>query len=177
MRFLELTEGAPQLTFLMQQYKSIRTRRLEVSDFEFVRRLASKQPHFTQPPKYVLWMLSQAHPESCLIAEHIKLGPMAYLLAMPFGSPRQRSLYIWQAASTVRGHRSGAMHVLLLAFRKLTKRIGARAVIFTTVSGSPQHRMIRRYAYSLSGRPPRISRPLPRAVSPNEHEFIIGVPQ
>src|ERR1700722_19266339 len=98
----------------MRASKWIHVRPLKVSDFGFVRRLASRKANFTVPPPYVLWLLKQTNPRSCMVAEHVKFGPVAYLLSVPVGKPRSSVLYIWQLAASATGKRTGAIDGLLL---------------------------------------------------------------
>jgi hypothetical protein len=159
----------------MPYSKTIRVRSLEVSDFSFVRRLASKRPTFTSPPSFVLWLLKRVHSESCMVAEHPKLGPVAYLLSLPFNTPRGKALYVWQLAASPDGQRTGATNVLLLALRTLARRMHAHALFFTAIPDSPEFRAIRRYAYTLSGLMPIPREKLPDTVCRNEREFVIKV--
>jgi len=159
----------------MRASKWIRVRPLEVSDFKFVRRLASKQPNFTIPPRYVLWLLKQTNARSCLVAEHAKNGPVAYLLSLLVSTPRGKALYIWQLAASKTGFHAGAIHALLLALRALVRRERVRRVFFTAIPESPELRAFRRYAYVLSGAVPRSQQLLPTSVSRNEREFVIAV--
>jgi hypothetical protein len=161
----------------MPPSKWIRVRPLEVSDFSFVRRLASKQPHFTNPPRYVLWLLKQAHPRSCMVAEHVKFGPVAYLLSLLVSTSRGNVLYVWQLAASASGRRTGAIDVLLLALRNLVRRARVKTLFFTADPESSQFRAIRRYAYTLSRDVPHSHQKLPSTVSRNEREFTLKVHQ
>lgn len=159
----------------MRPSKWIRVRPLEVSDFRFVRRLASKQATFTIPPLFVLWLLKQTNSRSCMVAEHVKLGPVAYLLSLPVHSQRGKVLYVWQLAASASGRRTGAINVLLLALRTFVRRMRVQSLLFTAVPYSPEFRAIRRYAYILSADMPRSRQVLPSIVSRNEREFILKV--
>jgi hypothetical protein len=159
----------------MQHSKKIRVRSLEVSDFGFIRRLAAKPHNFTCPPPYVLWLLKKAHSESCLVAEHAKLGPVAYLLSLPVKTSYGKALYVWQFATSADGLRTGATNVLLLALRTLVHRMRVHALFFTAVPDSPEFRAIRRYAYALSGHTPLPRENLPDTVCRNEREYVIKV--
>ena len=156
----------------MQRSKLIRIRPLEVSDFRFVRRLASKQSNFTVPPLFVLWLLKQTNSRSCMVAEHTKLGPVAYLLSLPVNGPRRKILYVWQLAASASGRRTGAINVLLLALRTYVRRTRVHSLLFTAVPSSPEFRAIRRYAYILSADMPRTHQEVPSIISRNEHEFV-----
>jgi hypothetical protein len=159
----------------MQHSKKIRIRSLEVSDFGFIRRLAAKPRNFTCPPPYVLWLLTKAHSESCMVAEHATLGPVAYLLSLPVKTSRGKALYVWQLAASADGQRTGAVNVLLLALRTLVRRMRMHALLFTAIPNSPEFRAIRRYAYTLSGHMPLPREKLPDSVCRNEQEFVIKV--
>ena len=155
--------------------KWVRVRPLKISDFRFIRRLASKQAGFTVPPLYVLWLLSQTNSRSCIVAEHVQLGPVAYLLSLPVNGPRKKVLYVWQLAASKSGVRVGAVDVLLLALRSFMRREGVRRVLFTSVPDSPHFRAIRRYAYSLFRSGLRSQQILPAFISRKEREFIMRV--
>src|SRR5579864_2040026 len=153
----------------------IRIRPMEVSDFRFIRRLASTQFQFTCPPRYVLWLLARTNSRNCIVAEDSKYGPVAYLLSLPVSTSRERVLYVWQLAASPRGRSNGAIHLLLLALRKMVRKTRIQSLVFTAVPDSPEYRAIRRYAKALSGSGPRSSQSLPSTVSRNEHEFVIRV--
>jgi len=153
----------------------VRVRPMEIDDFRFIQRLASKQFQFTRPPRYVLWLLKRTNSRSCMVAEDATHGLAGYLLSLPVNTSREKSLYVWQLAASPRGRRNDAIHLLLLALRKLVRRTRVRSVVFTAVSDSPEYRAIRRYAKALSGGAPRCARSLPSSVSKNEDEFVIRV--
>jgi ribosomal protein S18 acetylase RimI-like enzyme len=160
---------------MAQTHQPIRIRPMEVDDFRFIRNLASKQFQFTRPPHYVLWLLTRTNSRSCIVAEDTKHGLVAYLLSLPVNTSREKTLYVWQLAASPRGRHSGAIHLLLLALRKLVRRMRIRSLVFTAVPDSPEYRAIRRYAKTLSGAAPRAKQSLPSRVSQNEHEFVIRV--
>lgn len=151
----------------------LHVRPMQVDDFRFIQRLASKQFQFTRPPRYVLWLLTRTNSQFCIVAEDSKHHPMAYLLSLPVSKSREKNLYVWQLAASSRGRRNGAIHLLLLALRKMVRRERIRSVIFTSVPNSPECRAITRYARALSGGAPRSAQRLPPIVSQNEHEFVI----
>jgi hypothetical protein len=157
----------------MRLSKSIIVHPLEIPDFRFIRRLASKQDNFTIPPIYVLWLLKQTNSRSCMVAEHVKLGPVAYLLSLPVNNRRGTVLYIWQLAASKRGLQAGAIDELLLALRALMRRMRIQRVLFTSVPGSLEFRVIRRHAYSLFGVGLRSKQILPASVSRKEREFFV----
>jgi hypothetical protein len=159
----------------MRASKWIRVRPLKVSDFGFIRRLASKQANFTVPPLFVLWLLKQTNSPSCMVAEHVRVGPVAYLLSLPVSKRGGKVLYVWQLAASAGGRRTGAIDMLLLRLRAFVRRMRVRSLLFTAIPDSPEFRAIRRYAYTLSAGRPRSHRELPSMVSRNEHEFTIRV--
>lgn len=159
----------------MRASKWIYVRPLKVSDFGFIRRLASKKTNFTVPPPYVLWLLKQTNSPSCMVAEHAKLGPVGYLLSLLVGTPRGNVLYVWQLAASKSGLSEGGIHELLLALRSFMRRKRVQRVFFTAVPQSPELRAIRRYAYSLFGTALRSQQILPASVSRGEHEFMVRV--
>jgi hypothetical protein len=159
----------------MRASKWIRVRPLEVSDFRFIRRLASKQANFTVPPLYILWLLKQTNSRSCMVAEHVRLGPVAYILSLLVSKPRGKVMYVWQLAASANGRRTGAIDMLLLGLRTFVRRKRIRSLLFTAIPDSPEFRAIRRYAYTLSGGRPRSHQELPSVVSRNEVEFTITV--
>jgi hypothetical protein len=153
----------------------VHVRPMQVDDFRFIQRLASKQFQFTRPPRYVLWLLTRTNSRSCIVADDSKHGPVAYLLSLPVNTSHEKTLYVWQLAASSRGRRNGAIHLLLLALRKMVRREQIRSVVFTSVPNSPEYRAIIRYARALSGGAPRSAQRLPSIVSQNEHEFVIKV--
>ncbi len=153
----------------------LQIRTLAVSDFGFVRRLASKQHSFTKPPQYVLWLLQKAHSDSCFIAEDIRLGRIAYLLSLVIVTSNGTGLYVWQLAASLGGERTGAAHALLVALRKYVRRKRIRKIFFTAAPGTAEFRAIRRYSYALFGNLPRVQEKVPKAISRDEHEFVIDV--
>jgi hypothetical protein len=161
----------------MPASKWIRVRPLTISDFRFIRGLASKQVNFTVPPPYVLWLLKQTNPGSCFVAEHVKMGPVAYLLSVLVGTRRGNVLYIWQLAASRKGMRTGAIDVTLLALRRLVSRARVRKVFFTARPDASEFRAIRRYVNSLFGTDPRARRVLPAAVSRREFEYVFMPPR
>jgi hypothetical protein len=156
--------------------KWIHVRELEATDFRFIRRLASRHANFTVPPPYVLWLLKQTNPRSCMVAEHVKLGSVAYLLSVLVGTPRGNVLYVWQLAASQRGARAGAIDVTLLALRRFVSRTRVRKVFFTACPETPEFRAIRRNVYSLFGAGVRAQQVLPAAVSRKECEYVFKLP-
>ena len=159
----------------MPASKYIRIRPLKVSDFAFIRRLASKKTNFTVPPPYVLWLLKQTNSPSCMVAEHAKHGPVGYLLAILVGTQKGKVLYVWQLATSKNGLSAGAIHDLLLALRSFMRRTQVQKIFFTAVPKSPELRAIRRYAYSLFGAALRAQQIVPSSISRGEREFMVRV--
>ena len=154
----------------MSNGSHIHVRALEIGDFAFVQKLASKQPNFTVPPVYILWLMLKIGGSICLIAEHSKDGPLAYLIAVPVEAP-ERSLFVWQLAATGEARKSKAMFDLLSEFRKIVFRSGFNNILFTTIPDSAIHRLIRQYAWKLGSVVPELLNSLPAVVSSNESEF------
>ena len=159
----------------MRASKWIRVRPLKVSDFTFIRRIASKQGGFTVPPLYVLWLLSRTNSRNCMIVEHVKFGPVAYLLSILVCRRRKKLLYIWQLAGSKQGARTGAIDLALLGLRTFVHRANVDQLFFTMDPEPTQYRAIRRCAYALSRKGIRAKRFLPRAISRTEREFMISV--
>jgi hypothetical protein len=160
---------------MTRNHEQVHVRPMETDDFRFIRDLASKQFQFTQPPHYVLWLLTRTNSQSCMVAEDAKHGPVAYLLSLPVNTSRERALYVWQLAASLRGRRNGAVHLLLLELRKLVRRMRMRFIIFSAVPDSPEFRAIRRQARTLFGAVPHPRHVLPPGVSRTEHEFVVKV--
>lgn len=110
-----------------------------------------------------------------MIAEHVKLGPVGYLLSLVVNTPREKVLHVWQLAASKNGMEAGATDVLLLALRSFMRRENVRKVYFTSDPGSAQFRAIRRYAYVLFGVGLRSQQFLPHSISRNEREFVMAV--
>ncbi len=153
----------------------IRVRRLEVADFSFVRDLAAKQPNFTIPPPYVLWLLLKIKGDVCLVAEHDMDGPVAYLLAVPIDTPAD-SLYVWQLAASQQSRRHDKpVFDLLLELHRTCRRLRIRSVIFSATPGSAAFRTIRRYLWKILSIRPEVTSVLPGIVAPNETEYRVEV--
>jgi hypothetical protein len=159
----------------MRPSKCIRVRPLRVSDFKFVRRLASKQRNFTVPPLYILWLLTRMNARSCMVAEYDKVGPLAYLVSFLVNSPRGKVLYVWQMAASKAGLQLGAIDLLLLKLRAFMRQSHIQRVFFTADPKSSEFRAIRRYAYALFDSVPRSQQILPTLVSRNERQFVMKV--
>ncbi len=114
----------------------INVRRLEFGDFAFVRSLAAEQPNFTIPPPYVLWLLLKIRKNVCLVAEDQRVGPLAYLLAIPDEPPG--SLYVWQLAASANGKRLGATPHLLLELRRINRDMRIHRTSCMLVRGKQQ---------------------------------------
>ena len=110
-----------------------------------------------------------------MVAEHTKLGPVGYLLAILVSTQKGKVLYVWQLATSKNGLSAGAIHDLLLALRSFMRRTQVHRVFFTAVPESPELRAIRRYAYSLFGTTLRAQQIVPASVSRGEREFMVMV--
>ena len=159
----------------MPYSKWITVHSIKESDFGFIRQLAAKQPAFTVPPPYVLWLLKETNARSCMVAEHTKFGSVGYILSLIVSLPQGNVLHVWQLATSKNGIEVGATDVLLLALRRLMRRARIRKVYFTAEPRSAQLRAIRRYAYVLFGTKPHTQQSLPSSVSRNERRFVISV--
>lgn len=140
---------------------------MEVGDFEFVRELAAKQPTFTIPPPYVLWLVLRIKDAVCLVADYSGHGPVAYLLAVPVEAP-SKAIYVWQLASTDKGQRQDAVLTLLSEFREIVRSLRVQTVAFSTVPGSAALRRIRSYTEKVFSADPRLTSALPIEIGPNE---------
>lgn len=154
--------------------QSIRVRPMELGDFSFVRDLAAQQSNFTIPPPYVLWLLTKIRGGFCVVAEHKRLGLMAYLLAVPISRTR-KSILIWQLARVKGASRVPAIPAILRALKEFTGRERIRSISFSASPGTTTHRMIQRYSFSTFGRHAIEVSDLPSLVAPNESEFLIDL--
>lgn len=156
----------------MPNTSHIHIRPLEISDFAFVRELASKQRNFTTPPTYVLWLMLRIKGAISLIAEHSSRGPLAYLLAVPVEGPED-SIFVWQLAVTKGQEQEQTTLALLAQFRSVVGNLGVRNIVFSTVPNSAAHRVIRRYASKVFSSVPETVNALPAAVDAKESEFLL----
>jgi len=150
----------------------IHVRSLEIGDFHFIQRLASKQPNFTVPSAYLLWLLLRIDGAICLVAEHSTKGALAYLLALPVKDPK-RSMFVWQFAASEGPERETASLSLLTEFREVAAGLGMESIVFSSVPNSAAYRAIRRYAWKVCSSVPKAVSSLPPAVSPIEREFLL----
>lgn len=158
----------------MANVSHIHVRPLEIGDFDFVRALASRQPNFTVPPVYVLWLLMRIKGAVCLVAEHSIKGLLAYLLAVPVEGPGN-SIFIWQVAALEGREGNRGIMAILTKFRDLIFTLSVERVLFSTVLDSPVYRLIRRYAWKLASLVPQRLNPLPSAVERDESEFSLNL--
>jgi hypothetical protein len=154
----------------MRTTSHIHVRQLEVGDFDFVRDLAARQPNFTVPPPYVLWLLLKIKDAICLVAEDSTEGLLAYVLAVPIEAPA-RALYVWQLAASQAGQRTNATLTLLTEFREIAHQLRVKRVAFSTIPDSPTFRAIRRYAAEVFCATPQPTSIVPSVVCPNESEY------
>src|SRR6266567_2192590 len=115
-----------------KQVSHIHVRSLEIGDFAFVQDLASKQPTFTVPPIYVLWLMLRIKGAICLIAEHSNGDPAAYLIAVPVEGPAE-SLFIWQLASSKDSQQQRATMAVLMELRNTVLNLGIERIMFSAV--------------------------------------------
>lgn len=162
--------------FAMHISTRIRARPLRVTDFPFVRRLASRHRHFTVPPSYVLWLLKRTNRNCCIVVEHPTFGPVAYLLSILMCEDREKVLYVWQLAASTQGVRSGAIDVALVALRSFVRRARVEKLLFTIDPESSEFRAVRRYVYSLFSARVRPGDVLPRGISRHEREYAVRLP-
>jgi hypothetical protein len=149
----------------------LHVRRLQIKDFAFVRDLASKQPNFTIPPPYVLWLLLKIRRSVALIVEREDSGPTGYLLAVPVAQPK--TLYVWQLATSKRDKRGEGTLLLLSQLRSIATRQNASFIMFSTVPGSATYRAIRRSVLKISGAVPELLSPIPTIIAPHESEYCV----
>jgi hypothetical protein len=149
-------------------------RPIEIGDFDFVRDLASKQPNFTVPPVYVLWLIARIKGAACLIAERAERGPVAYLLAVPIEGP-EKSLFVWQLAAASGAGREKTTLALLTALRDFASGKHVRTIAFSLTPRSAAFRLISRYTNELAATTPRLTSALPPIVAMGESEYSIDL--
>jgi hypothetical protein len=96
-------------------------RAVELTDFPFIRSLASQFPTFTVPSEYILWFLTRFHPDYCRVLEQDEGDLKAYLLAMRTSDPPD-GIAIWQVAAAT----PSLWSTSLLIFAKLLNTPAAR---------------------------------------------------
>jgi hypothetical protein len=152
----------------------IHIRPLEIGDFDFVRELASKQPSFTIPPVYVLWLVLKIKGAISLVAEHNRDGLLGYLIAVPIEGPVD-SMFVWQFAVSKGSRRLKATMALLTEFRTIIEERSIRNIFFSTEPRSPVFRTLRSYARKVFSSVPDVLNSLPPAVSAKESEFLLNL--
>jgi hypothetical protein len=153
----------------------IHVRPLEIGDFGFLRDLASKQPNFTVPSVYILWLLLRIKGAICLVGEESSQGPLAYLIAVPVEAPKE-SLFVWQlAVEGDYGASEEATLAILSKLKNLAHARGIQSIAFSMEPHSAAFRLISRYAHSLVHRRPLLISPLPSGVALNESEYQIDL--
>lgn len=150
----------------MSAKSHIHVRQMETGDFEFVRTLAARQPTFTVPSPYVLWLVSRIKNSVCLVAEDASLGHCAYMIALPIEAPNQ-TLHVWQLAGLGEKN-SDAVVALLVEFRKTAKRLGVHTISFSTIPGSSALRRIQTYTKRVFATTALRTSALPQEVSQSE---------
>jgi hypothetical protein len=106
-----------------------RIRSVEPKDFAFIRSLAAEFPTFTVPSEFVLWFLTQFHPDYCRVLEQESSDLKAYLLSMPTSNP-QNGIAIWQVAA-VQPNQAFALEYFTAYLRDLVECTGATSIAFT----------------------------------------------
>jgi hypothetical protein len=158
----------------MPKISHTHVRPLEIGDFNFVRGLASKQPDFTVPPAYVLWLIMRIKGAVGLVAEDNDRGRVAYLLAVPSNGPKE-SLFVWQLAAVSGSGQEKASLALLTALRDFASRKHVQSISFSTRPGSAAYRLIARYTNILAARTPSLTSPLPSTIASDESEFRVDL--
>jgi hypothetical protein len=158
----------------MSNVSHIHIRALEIGDFTFVQDLASKQHNFTIPASYVLWLMLRIKGAICLIAEHNKDGPLAYLLSVPIEAS-EYSVFVWQLAASPGTKEKAATLALLAEFRDIVFERGCKSILFSSIPESALYRVIRQYAWKLGSVVPQLLNALPAIVSSNESEFRLDL--
>jgi hypothetical protein len=158
----------------MPNTSHIHVRPLEISDFNFVRELASSQPNFTVPPVYVLWLMLKIKGGISLVAEHNRDGLLGYLIAVPIEGPAD-SMFVWQLAASKGSRRTKATLALLTQFREIIEDLSIRNIFFSTVPSSGVFRALRSYARKVFSSVPDALNPLPPAVNAKESEFLLNL--
>lgn len=158
----------------MPDASHIHVRSLELADFTFVRDLASKQPNFTVPPSYVLWLLSRVKGAICLVAEQSDLGPVGYLLAGPIEATKE-SLFVWQLATTENPSREQTSLVLLGSLKDIAATKAVQTIAFSARPRSAAYRLISQYTNKLVANTPRLMFALPSIVALDESEYRIDL--
>jgi hypothetical protein len=158
----------------MPDISHIHVRPLEIGDFNFVRKLASKQRNFTIPPVYVLWLIVRIKGAACFVAEDSDRGRAGYLLAVPIESPEE-SLFVWQLAAAPGGEQEKATLALLVALREFASDRHIRAIAFSMEPRSAAYRLISRYTNKLAASSPRLTSVLPPIVAEDESEYRVAL--
>ena len=128
-----------------QNVETVLVRPIEVSDFDFIRTLASKTKGYTLPPRYILWTLCRFQGELGAIAEEPGSAPVGYLLALPVGI-HSDAIFVWQLATTFRGQRLKAADALAEHVKAKAQQHDIRRVIFTSCTQSATDQSIQSLA-------------------------------
>ncbi len=151
---------------------SIFVRPIEVSDFDFIRTLASKIEGYTIPPPYVLWMFSRFQMDFCAVAQENDGCQLGYLLAMS-GLPHPATAFVWQFACTFRGQRLQASRKLAKHLKTAVEKHGIGKILFTTVPRSAADRSVAAVAKKVFHALPRPGPKMPKSVSSDECEYCV----
>lgn len=152
----------------------IHVRPLELSDFGFVQRLASKQTNFTVPPKYVLWLMLRIKGAISLVAEHSHGKPLAYILSVPVEN-HEESVFVWQLAATRSKYSRSATVALMVKFREILLARHVRTIGFSSVPGSSNYRAVRLHSSKVFESVPVAITSIPLAICPSEMEFVLAL--
>jgi hypothetical protein len=158
----------------MSKAKTIRVRQMTEADFAFVRELASKQPNFTIPPPYVLWLLQKVDAQLCMLAEDLNSDAAGYLLAVPMKKPA-KSIFIWQLASA--RPETVITEAIMDRLRELAIARGIKSISFSARPNSAAFRRIRRLVGQYSATGPSFLSALAPGIAPGEEEFNVALKQ
>jgi hypothetical protein len=119
-------------------------RAVELTDFPFIRSLASQFPTFTVPSEYILWFLTRFHPDYCRVLEQDEGDLKAYLLAMRTSDPPD-GIAIWQVAAATPNH-AFALEYFAAYLREIVEHTRCTSISFTASVDSASLRLIRSLA-------------------------------
>jgi len=158
----------------MPKEEDISIRPMEIRDFRFIRDVAARQPNFTIPPPYVLWLLLKIKGDICLVAEGPEKERLAYLLAVRVNEP-VGALYVWQLASDEKPASSRGIYLLVLALRGFASHEQITSIFFSAIPKSATMRTLRRYIREVFETEPVETQLLHEFVAPGESEFRIDL--
>lgn len=144
---------------------------MDITDFTFIRDVAARQPNFTIPPPYVLWLLLKIKGDICLVAEGPQKERLAYLLAVPVSDPAG-ALYVWQLATSVVSPE--AIYLLLSALRATAVAQRFDSIYFSAMPNSASLRTIQKHIRMFSVEPVKTNI-VPEFIAPGEVEFKVDL--